>query len=308
MIAGLNTCIGRDNYVPFFRTMVLIFFMQIMHIVVQIVLVVDIYKGGPASVRADAWFDANASVAVVAVLIFFICFDGVSVSLIGQLLYFHLMLQRENLTTYAYIVRESSRRRDKIRAYQELQAKRMTQITRARQEGNTSFALQLQLGGACRAIGCSYCDPIQPPPQLQKDAGMGRNDSMTSSAAENGGQTPSPDPEAGRAAADAPFSSALTQQDESQPANVEGADEAKSNGGGNSAESAATGAGSVPKLQRSSSTEEGSVQFNDDTGTTSRATSIAVGIAPDVAGDVGSPGSVSSPASSQQRLSATDGR
>jgi len=145
--------------------MIFIFMMQLMHVAVQIVLVVDINKGGPTRDRAEGWFGAGAAgpVAVDAVLIFFVIFDGISLFLIGQLLWFHMLLRRENLTTYAYIVRESSKRRDKIMVREEIQAKRATRMARAREEGRSADVIRLRIGGLCRAVGCAACDPMEAP-------------------------------------------------------------------------------------------------------------------------------------------------
>lgn len=151
--------------------------MQIMHIIIQIYLVVDIrITGGPALQLARNWFNADATIAIVAVLIFFIIFDGISVFLVGQLLYFHLTLQRENLTTYAYIVRESNKRREKMKAIEEIQSKRAITISRAREDGRSWDVWKLQMGSYCRAVGCVSCDPIEIP----TDDGDGNNKEPTS--------------------------------------------------------------------------------------------------------------------------------
>lgn len=161
----LNTCIGKENYRYFYTTMWFIFAMQITHVAVSIALVVNIQHGGTSYARANAWFHAGAADWVSGVLIFFICFDGISLFLLGQLIWFHLTLQRENLTTYAYIVRESSKRREKIAQEQQVQAKRVHDMAEARRQGRSAEAWALQCGMVARLCGCRACDPLELPAQ-----------------------------------------------------------------------------------------------------------------------------------------------
>lgn len=165
---------GEANYRYFLKTMDYIMAMEVSHFFIQLGLVIDSFLGGATAQRQDDWLDTTA---VNAVLIFFMCFNAVSIFLIGQLLWFHIGLQREKLTTYQYIVREHKRRRDQARNEVEIQSKRVVAATKAQREGKPCLAFRLELGGPCRKLGCTRCDPLDIPPELlgqpDEEAGFG---------------------------------------------------------------------------------------------------------------------------------------
>lgn len=150
--------------------MVYIFGMELAHFIIQIALVIDIFIGGPTKDRADDWFNAGTNEVVIAVLIFFLAFNSVSIFLIGQLLWFHAGLQRENLTTYKYIVREHQRKRDRMRLEGEIMQLRYTEIAKARQQGNKLAVFRLEMGDKCRQAGFVSCDPLKIPKVDTRDA------------------------------------------------------------------------------------------------------------------------------------------
>jgi hypothetical protein len=163
LLSGLNTCIGQANYPSFFRTMIYIFGMELAHFIIQIALIIDIFIEGSTKDRADDWFHAGTNEVVIAVLIIFLVFNSVSIFLIGQLLWFHSGLQRENLTTYKYIVRDHQRKRDKMRLEGEIMQLRHTEMAEARREGKVWAVFRLQKGDECRQAGCNSCDPLNVP-------------------------------------------------------------------------------------------------------------------------------------------------
>jgi hypothetical protein len=149
--------------------MLYIFAMQVTHIAVQVGLLVDSYVGaGSTSARANSWFDASALGVIRGVWIFFIAFDVLSLFLLVQLIHFHLMLQRKNLTTYAYIVQEAAKRRERMRSEQELSAYRTGAILKANHEGRSVDSAKLHAGRVCRMAGCAACDPLEIPENMQK--------------------------------------------------------------------------------------------------------------------------------------------
>lgn len=156
----LNTCIGKENYVYFFRTVLSIFLMQIAHILIQLVLVVDAFTGGSTLTRIQQSYLSSVT-AFYVICIFFMVFDLISLFLIGQLLVFHIGLQREKLTTYQYIVRDHARKRQETRVAGMRATHRTRLMATARQQGHRWVAWRLQLGGMCREAGCAACDPIQ---------------------------------------------------------------------------------------------------------------------------------------------------
>eukprot|EP00934_Nitzschia_sp_Nitz4_P003599 Nitzschia sp. Nitz4//scaffold153_size53422//8734//9770//NITZ4_006758-RA/size53422-augustus-gene-0.41-mRNA-1//1//CDS//3329537253//3589//frame0 len=161
----LNTCVGKANYTYFFRTMVSIMIMLIIHFSVQTAIIIAIFVGdSDTKVRAEDWFNTDGTIPIVVVMGVFLFFDISSLILIGQLFTFHLKLQRENLTTYAFIVRDNQLRREKAKKEQELESKREEEIFRAKAEGRSCYHCQLVTGSTCRYnCGMPQCDPMQEP-------------------------------------------------------------------------------------------------------------------------------------------------
>lgn len=148
--------------------MVIIFVMQLCHMAIQIALAVDLKLGGSTNERAVTWFNANAPGALFGVWVGYAALEAASIFLIGQLLWFHMRLQREHLTTYAYIVRESGKKREQILLEREIDAYRTGAIAKANHEGRKVDAGLLHLGRLCRAAGCTACDPLAFPQQRRK--------------------------------------------------------------------------------------------------------------------------------------------
>ena len=134
--------------------------MQIAHILIQLVLVVDAFTGGSTQTRIQQSYLSSVT-AFYVICIFFMVFDLISLFLIGQLLVFHIGLQREKLTTYQYIVRDHARKRQETRVAGMRATHRTRLMATARQQGHRWVAWRLQLGGMCREAGCAACDPIQ---------------------------------------------------------------------------------------------------------------------------------------------------
>eukprot|EP00522_Entomoneis_paludosa_P013156 CAMPEP_0172451864 /NCGR_PEP_ID=MMETSP1065-20121228/9712_1 /TAXON_ID=265537 /ORGANISM="Amphiprora paludosa, Strain CCMP125" /LENGTH=460 /DNA_ID=CAMNT_0013203835 /DNA_START=106 /DNA_END=1488 /DNA_ORIENTATION=- len=173
----LNTCIGAKNYKDFFRVMLSIAFMQVVHLGVSAYLVIDIFLHGPTEDRADDWLgtSGDTSIAVTAVLIFFMVFDICSLILLAQLIAFHVHLQKERITTYQFIVQDSQKRREKAKMKLELDQMRMTELARAQEQGESWYAMRLRMGGSCRKCGCAALDPLdmpQPPPEPDPNQGF----------------------------------------------------------------------------------------------------------------------------------------
>ncbi len=160
---GLNTCVGKANYTNFFRTMISITLLLFVHGAIQLALLIDKFVGnGDTKARAESWFQVDATIPIVAVISIFLLFDLASFSLMFQLLTFHLKLQREGLTTYAYIVRDNQRRREKTKADNELAAKRGLEIEKAKEEGRLCHQCHLEVGGYIGSTcGVEICDPLR---------------------------------------------------------------------------------------------------------------------------------------------------
>lgn len=143
--------------------MISITLLLFVHGAVQTALLIDIFLGnGDTMARTEDWFTVNATIPIVTVISIFLLFDLASFSLMFQLLTFHLKLQREGLTTYAFIVRDNQRRREKTKAENELAAKRGLEIEKAKEEGRSFHLRHLQMGGYLRSTcGVEICDPLR---------------------------------------------------------------------------------------------------------------------------------------------------
>ena len=159
----LNTCVGSANYPYFFRTVVSTFLFVLVHLAGLIGTVVPylMQRFPPAGQMYDTmegWFGARSSEALAGVNGFFLLVNLVSVSLLGQLLVFHIGLRKEGITTYAFIVRDNARKRDRSRRDSEATTRRMIALRDARGLGKQGLVCRLQAGGLW---GCGRCDPIK---------------------------------------------------------------------------------------------------------------------------------------------------
>lgn len=169
-IAGLNTCVGERNYEDFFRVMLAIFAMQVFHLSASLALCIDIFLDGPTNARADSWWGTEV---MNAFLIFFMVFDACSLVLLVQLVWFHLGLQRDQITTYQYIIRDHQKRRDKNKLQRELDNQRAAALHKAKAEGKGFEQFRLQMGEQTRRIGCGdCCDPLKMPTEVNDDQGF----------------------------------------------------------------------------------------------------------------------------------------
>ena len=154
----LNTCVGEANYKYFYGTLWSITGVLTVHIGVMAGIVVDIFVDLESN-RAEDWFSLNLSELVAGVNILFIIFDGIALFLILQLLFFHIMLQRKNLSTYKYILKDNEKKREQNKIKAMLQARRTVEIQRAKRANRSPW--KLQMGGYARQLGCIVCDPLQ---------------------------------------------------------------------------------------------------------------------------------------------------
>lgn len=153
--------------------MCFIFAMEASHFVIHVVLLIVSFSGN--SEIADEWLVDGLAELVYAVMIFFTLFNVVSILLIGQLLHFHIGLQRDGITTYQYIVRDHKMKRERLRLEDELRGQRAQKIAVAREQGMSIQVMRLRIGNECRAAGCVMCDPLtlpEPNPEPDPEAGF----------------------------------------------------------------------------------------------------------------------------------------
>jgi len=181
----LNTCIGKANYKYFFRTLISINLMLFVQTAIQIAIILDIYLGaGATKEKAENWFAVGSTIPVVAIMGVFLFFDIGSLSLIGQLTLFHLKLQKEEISTYEYIVRDNQQRRERTKKLNELKLRRQTEIKAAKEEGQFCMVVRLKKGGLLREkFDISCCDPLPLDPDQSNN---NDNGTKNNGAASNG--------------------------------------------------------------------------------------------------------------------------
>lgn len=165
----LNTCVGERNYPYFFKTLWSIAALLIVHMGVLIGLAIDILIGGSSQQRANDWFSADLYELVVAFQLFFFLFDLVCLSLILQLVSFHIKLQKKGLTTYQYILQDNVVKRERNKVTRERQTNRTAVIADA--ASNPVLRYRLILGQYLERIH-PCCDPL---PREKKEQEMNGN-------------------------------------------------------------------------------------------------------------------------------------
>jgi hypothetical protein len=151
----LNNCVGEANYPYFYATLWSITFMLLIHLVLMIAVVVDNFVA--TSKRGDDWFNADLFELVVTVNLIFCVLTSIALSLVLQLLWFHLGLRKEGLTTYQFIVRDSAKKREQSRFEAAEQSRRLVAIANAKQKKDTCLAWRLGVGEHMKC-----CDPLEP--------------------------------------------------------------------------------------------------------------------------------------------------
>jgi len=175
----LNTCVGGKNYGYFVRTVGSTLCLVVAHGSILAGLVISFFvqysnaqsdnesSDFPVLDRSNQWFNANgdAKIGIIVAVVnaAFVVVDCVCVALLAQLFLFHMKLQKEGLTTYAYIVRDGQRRRAASQQKMEFERRRITALQQAEREGKIIRKWMLKAAG-CPYVGenlCRPCDPLR---------------------------------------------------------------------------------------------------------------------------------------------------
>lgn len=145
----------------------------VVHLSVQLALIIEMYvnTSGSTNELSQDWFGIGESATMgLAIGMGLFCLaDMIALSLMLQLLSFHLRLQREGLSTYQFIVKDNQRRREERARLEDLERKRSSEMAKAVAEKRKGDYFKLKIGGSLsHKCGFRCCDPLQ---QAKKEPG-----------------------------------------------------------------------------------------------------------------------------------------
>jgi hypothetical protein len=191
----LNTCVGAANYKYFFSTLCSLALFLSTHAATSIYVVVSFFiqwtkvRDGNTNNNTTATYDrmttvygGGAGFALAVIILFFVVFVIFFAILIVQLCVFHIALQKKQITTYEYIVRDNALKREKAKERREILDLRRMRVMEARRNGQTLKAYSFMAGQYCLPT----CDPIQRELDEQKDSPVVQASSSNAAAAVNG--------------------------------------------------------------------------------------------------------------------------
>jgi len=160
----LNTCVGKRNYMYFFRTVCCLAGFLSVQSVSSVAIVIAYFvqlnewetkgtKGGTYD-RMSSVYGGNNETGLIVVIIVFMVAVTLFLGLVGQLLVFHIGLQREGISTYEYIVRDNQKKREKSNEKRDKKARRNQAIEEEKRKGNLAICLML-------GEYCTLCDPLK---------------------------------------------------------------------------------------------------------------------------------------------------
>mmetsp|Transcript_9931 Transcript_9931/g.12506 ORF Transcript_9931/g.12506 Transcript_9931/m.12506 type:complete len:340 (+) Transcript_9931:151-1170(+) len=155
----LNNCVGEYNYSFFYKTVWSTFLFIASHII-SLIIYLSLYFGGHVKTKdlSGSWLGAEVPEIIVGFNIGFLVLTASAGVLVLQLLFFHISLRREGITTYQFIIRDGQNKRDKWHLMQKVKQRRGVEVKRAQNDGKCVTACWIGLG----AKYCKLCDPIIP--------------------------------------------------------------------------------------------------------------------------------------------------
>lgn len=159
----LNTCVGEKNYQYFFYAVVNTFLFVLIHTLVSWITTI-LYYVNAADVKqmTDSIYGVKNTWVIYLIIVFAII-TLISSILVGQLWYFHINLKKRGITTYAFIVEDNAKRREKFKENMKLKRNRVLAKNKAMREGKRWYYCRLAIGEHLRPfdpICCYTCDPL----------------------------------------------------------------------------------------------------------------------------------------------------
>jgi hypothetical protein len=110
--AWLNNCIGAKNYRLFFRLIIAVFFMSLIHNLTNTFTIYLFFTSNDSvgQIHQQLFgFMLHWEFAWCMIIAYF--FNLCAVIFLGHLIVFHIMLQKKEMSTYAYIVWKEDRKK-----------------------------------------------------------------------------------------------------------------------------------------------------------------------------------------------------
>ena len=100
----LNNCVGKANYQLFFRLIVMVFLLTLMHNLTNIFVIYNLATASDPTVKShEDTFKATLLIEFQIIIGIACFFNLCALLFLGHLTYFHIMLQKRGMTTYEYI-------------------------------------------------------------------------------------------------------------------------------------------------------------------------------------------------------------
>lgn len=161
-----NTCIGSENYVTFYRSVLCLTLFTSFHVATIILYIVSYLTDSWNVRRRSQWLGGGFPKIVLGVNISMGVFVIVIALIIMQLLLFHRRLRREGMTTYQFTVMSSKLEQEKTILSNQVKETRELELSRIRSEGGSlNQRVCIQMGGMKL---CRPCDPVRKMPYDEK--------------------------------------------------------------------------------------------------------------------------------------------
>lgn len=179
----LNTCIGSENYATFFRTVWCLTLLTITHVIALTLYLIGYFMRIWGIRERSEWIKEDCPEIIMGINLGVGVFTLLVVGMVMQLLVFHQELQRDGLTTYQFIMKDSQVKREKAIISSRVKERRQVELTKIENEGGSFFEkTSIQMGGM---KVCRPCDPVRK--GILEEKGAAENLEVSPPAADGSG-------------------------------------------------------------------------------------------------------------------------
>lgn len=169
----LNTCIGAENYGTFFRTVWCLTLLTATHFIALLLYLIGYFCDIWGIKERSDWLKEGSPAIIMGINLGIAVFVLLVVAMVVQLLMFHQELQRDGLTTYQFIMKDSQTKREKAIFSSRVRERRVVVLANIQNEGGSCYKkMSVQMGGM---KVCRPCDPVRKMIEVEKGAADGLN-------------------------------------------------------------------------------------------------------------------------------------